>query len=296
MVKGQHRIQRQILSNFSFKGHQRNSRETWCLSKISYRPESRSVKRVGFFDVDCSEAVDQYITACEEKFKEPLHRFSNGEFTRADAGRQVYDFIAMHYVRSQAYRLQVKHVVSVCRRNLSLTKPQAEAEYIRLTSHQDVTTFQDLVDSVSRALTHYVLCPVLMTGPWSFITSDKIMYAVSVESKQSETMVWFPLSPSMGFGLTSEFRSGQILGPVVKVDRRSGSISFAKVGEAPLLQCQKPTPQDISEEVVNTNNGLMVQGSFELYSADRAAIDSALLYAPQPTGYRYQPIAVSRLI
>ena len=288
---GQHRIQKQILHNFSFKGHQHNSRKTWCLGTGRYQPKSRSIKRAGFFEVDCSESVDQYITACEDKFKEPLHRFSNGEFTRADAGRQIYDFIAMHYVRSQGYRLQIKHVVCECRRKLLLTEPQAEAEYKRLTSHQDVAIFQDLVDSVARALTHYLLSPVLMASPWSFITTDKIVYAASVEAEQRETFVWFPLSPSMGFALTSEFQAGQILGPVVAVDRRSGQISFNKIPEAQWLRCQEPKPQDVSEEVVNTLNGKMVQGSSELYSADRAAIDSALWFATQPTGYRYQPIA-----
>ena len=291
---GQHRIQKQILHNFSFKGHQHNSRETWCLSTGGYQPESRSIKRVGFFEVDCSEGVDQYITACEDKLKEPLHRFSNGEFTRADAGRQIYDFIAMHYVRSQGYRFQIKHVLSECRRKLLLTEPQAEAEYKRHTSHQDVALFQDLVDSVARALTHYLLSPVLMASPWSFITTDKVVYAASVEAKQRETFVWFPLSPSMGFGLTSEFQAGQILGPVVAVNRRSGQISFDKIPEAQWLRCQKPMPQDVSEEVVNTLNGEMILGSSEVYSADRAAIDSALWFATQPTGYRYQPIAGNR--
>ena len=287
---GQHRIQKQILRNFSFKGRQPNSREIWCLKTDGYQPASRSIKRVGFFEVDCSESVDQYITAYENKFKDDLHRFCEREFARTDAGRQTYDFIAMHYVRSRAYRLQIEHVVSGCQRNALLTKRQAEDEYMRLTSHQDVATFQDLVDNVSRTLTHYLLCPVLITGPWSFITSNKIMYAATVESEQRETFVWFPVSPSMGFALSSEFRAGQILGPITAVDRRSGHITFEKIQEWPWLRCQRPEPQDVTQEVVNEFNGLMVQGSSELYSADRAAIDLALLSAPQPTAYRYQPM------
>ena len=59
---GQHQIQRQILRNFSFEGRQPNSREVWFLTTSGYQPISRSVDRVGLFEVDCSEDVDRYIT------------------------------------------------------------------------------------------------------------------------------------------------------------------------------------------------------------------------------------------
>ena len=59
---GQHQIQRQILRNFSFEGRQPKSRETWLLTTSGYQPISRSIDHVGFFEVDCSEDVDYYIT------------------------------------------------------------------------------------------------------------------------------------------------------------------------------------------------------------------------------------------
>ena len=156
---GQHQIQRQLLRNFSFEGRQPNSRETWFLSSNGYQPVSKSVDRVGFFEVDCSEEVDRYITDLENGFKDSLRRFSRGDFAKGDVGREVYDFIAMHYVRSQACRLQIEHVVNRCRRESSITQQEAEAELRRLTSHQDAAIFRDLVDGASRTLTHYSSTP-----------------------------------------------------------------------------------------------------------------------------------------
>ena len=208
---GQHRIQRQILQNFSFQGRQANSRETSWLGKDSFKPQSRSINRVGFFEVGCSDEVDQYITVLEDGFKEKLFRFSQGKFARTDVGRETYDFIAMHYVRSQACRLQMQYMVSECWRAAMLTQPRAEEEYRRLTSYQDLRVFRDLVDSVARTLIHYVLRPLLITGPSQLLTSDKIIYAGQAESKERENFVWFPLSPSIGLSLTSEVRAGQIL-------------------------------------------------------------------------------------
>ena len=285
---GQHRVQRQLLRNFSFNGRQLNSREIWYLNTEGYRPARRSSSRVGFFEVDCSEDVDGYITTYENKFRERLHRFSDGEITRSDVGRDLYDFIAIHYVRSQACRRQIKYIVDECLRHARLTEPQAELEYQRLLSYQDAKVFDDLVDSVARVLTHYVVCPVEMIGPWSFVTSDKIMCASTAESEQRPTLVWFPISPSIGLYLDSEGYGGQILGPTV-VDRRSGRLGFAKIPEARWLRCQAPSPQEGSAEAVNALNGLMVEGSTELYAADLAAMDSALRTAERLACYRYRP-------
>ena len=286
---GQHRIQRQILQNFSFEGRQINSRETWWLNKASHRPAPRSIRRVGFFEVDCSEEVDGHITELENGFKDPLHRFSRGGFSRADVGREIYDFIAMHYVRSQACRLQIEHVVDKCRHSLGLSQEQAEAEYERLTTHQDIGVFQDLVDGVSRTLTHYLLCPQIITGPSSFLTSDKIMCASTAESEQRETFVWFPLSPNTGLCLVSDGHAGQMLGPIVEVNRQTGRIGFGKSPEAQLLRCQAPSPQEGDAEFVNTLNRMMLQGSTELYATDRQSLDSALGFGELPTGFRYRP-------
>ena len=148
---------------------------------------------------------------------------------------------------------------------------------------------EDLVDGVARTLTHYVLYPVVFTGPWSFVTSDKIMYAGMAESDEQETFVWFPLSPSTGLALVSDGHAGQILGPDTLVNRRLGRIIFEKMPEAPILRCQPPEPTEGNEHFVNLVNGMMVQGSTQLYAADPTDIDAALRCANPPTGYRYQP-------
>ena len=293
---GQHRIQQQLLRNFSFVGRQPNSRESWYLNTSSYRPAERSIRGVGIFKVDCSKGVDDYITDLENGFKDTLHRFSRGDFTKADVGREIYDFIAMHYVRSQACRLQITHVVDKCRQTSGLTQQQAETELHRLTSHKDVGVFRDLVNSVSGTLTHYLLCPLVLSEPQSFLTSDKIMCASTAESAQRETFVWFPLSPSTGLCLMSDGHAGQILGPVVEVDRQSGRISFAKSPEAQWLRCQAPSPQEGGAEFVNTLNRMMIEGSTELYAADQNAMDSALRTAELPTGYRYLPTGDNRAV
>ena len=132
---GQHRVQRQILRSLSFDGRQLNSRETWWLNTGSYQPVRRSTNRVGFFEVNCYEDVDRYIAERETTFKEPLRRFSQAEFTRMDVGRELYDFIAIHYVRSRACRRQIEHLVSECKRTSRLTKLQADMEINRLTSY-----------------------------------------------------------------------------------------------------------------------------------------------------------------
>ena len=285
---GQHRIQRQILRNFSLEGSQPNSRQTWYLSTDSFQPSSRSVNRVGFFDVDCSQDVDQYITAGEDAFKDTLRRFSGGKFMRVDVGREMYDFIAMHYVRSQACSRQIEHMVRKCWEYSMLTQPQAESEYRRLTSNQDVRIFNDLVDSVSRVLTGYTVYPVEITGPWPFVTSNKIMSASLVEAEERLTAVWFPISPSTGLYLESEGHSGQILGPT-RIHRQLGRIEFLKIPESQWLRFQEPSPQEGSAEFVNALNGMMVHGSTELFAPDRASIDLALRSSETPTGYRYQP-------
>ena len=285
---GQHRVQRQILRNFSFPGLQLNSRETWHLETDSFRPSKRSTNRVGFFDVDCSEAVDSYITNRENDFKDKLHRFSAGKIAREDVGRDLYKFIAMHYVRSQACSLQIRHLVDECRRISGLSQRQADSEYNRLTSHQDDKVFVKLVNSVSSVLTHYVVRPVIFSGPWSFLTSDKIMSATTVETDERPTLVWFPISPSIGFCVDSEGFGGQILGPI-EVDRQTGTIDFARVTEAQWLRCQAPTPEKGDPAFVAVVNQMMLEGSKELYSADFDAMTSALQTADQPTGYRYQP-------
>ena len=146
---GQHRIQRQILRNFSFQGRQGSSREAWWLGTNSFNPQPRSVGGVGFFKVACAEQVDKYITNLEDGFKNKLSRFSQGIFSRTDVGRETYDFIAMHYVRSQACRNQIQHMVSECCRAGRLTHPQAEEEYRRLVSHQDLQVFRNLVNNVA---------------------------------------------------------------------------------------------------------------------------------------------------
>ena len=278
-----------MLRNFSFDGRQPNSLETWCLNTTSYRPEKRSIRRVGLFEVDCSEEVDDYITAIEDKFKEPLQRFSQGVFERSDFGRGIYDFIALHYVRSRAFPRQLQHVVSTACRELGLPYPEAEAEYKRLTAHNDVETFRGFVERVASALTHFMLYPMVITNPSSFITSDKIIYAGTVESQQRETFVWFPLSPTAGLCLDSEVHVGQILGPEVVVDSVLGQLIFVAQREAPILRVQKPSPQEVSLEFINDLNGKMVQGSKELYAAERCHIDSALFNAQSRTGYQCQP-------
>ena len=169
-----------------------------------------------------------------------LGRFSEGEFKRTEVGRELFDFIAMHYVRSQACRLQIEHLL----KEFPITHAQAEAEFKRLTLHQDVWVFRDLVDGVSRTLTHYVIRPIVNTGSWGFVTSDKVMYADGAESRERETFVWFPLSPSTGLFLISEGHSGQVLGPLVEVDRPSGRIRFLKLPESPVLRCYEPEPQE----------------------------------------------------
>ena len=292
---GQHRTQRQMLKNFSFEGRQLNSLETWCLNTCGYRPVQRSVERVGLFEVDCSDDVDDYITALEERFKEPLQRFSQGVFERSDFGRGIYDFIAMHYVRSRAFSRQLQHVVSTACSDLGLSYPAAEAEYKRLTTHQNVDVFRGFVDRVASALTHFMLYPVAITNPSSFITSDKIIYAGTVESEKRETAVWFPLSPTAGLFLDSEVHVGQILGPQVIVDSLLGKIIFVPQPEAPILRCQQPTPQEVGLEFIDDLNGKMVQGSKELYAAEQRHIDSALFNAQSPTGYQYQPNAQDRI-
>ena len=287
---GQHRIQKQILRNFSFEGRQRNSRETWCLMADGYRPASRSIGRVGFFEVDCSEEVDEYITGLEGLFKETIRRFSHGEFAGADVGRPLYDFIAMHYVRSQACRLQIRHVVDEFSKNELLNQTQAEAEFNRLTSYQDLAIFDDLVDSVSRMLTHFVIHPILTLSPWSFVTSDKVMYVGVRDSGPRQTFIWFPLSPSTGLALISDGHAGQILGPL-RMYRQYGRVEFAKVAEAEVLRSREPSPQQVPEETVDILNGMMVQGSTQLYAAGLDAIESAVRSSEEPTGYRYQPAA-----
>ena len=290
----QHQTQRQILRNFSFEGRQPNSLDTWWLKTSGYRPAQRSVNRVGLFEVDCSEDVDDYITALEDRFKEPLERFGRGVFVKTDFGRAVYDFIAMHYVRSRAFRRQIEHIVGVARRDLGLASPDAEAEYKRLTAHQDVEIFRGFVDRVAFVLTHFMLYPVVITNPSSFVTSDKIIYSGMVESRQRETVVWFPLSPTTGLFLNSEVHVGQIMGPRIEVDRWRGRITFVPEPEAPLLRCQQLSPQEVSLEFIDDLNGKMVQGSKELYAAQRCHIDSALRNAQLPTGYQYRPFLQDR--
>ena len=287
---GQHQIQKQLLENFSFEGRQPNSRETWYLDTVRYQPAKRSIQNVGFFEVACSEDVDRYMTDLEDGFKNSLQRLSRGDFDKADAGRGIYDFIAIHYVRSQACRLQIEYIVE----RSGLTQQQMEAERHRLSSHQDIEVFSDLVDNVSRTLTHYLLCPLVMTEPRSFLVSNKIMCASTVESDERETFVWFPIAPSIGLCLMSDGYVGQILGPIVEVHHQSGRIRFAKSSEAPWLRCQAPSPQEGNAEFVNTLNRMMIIGSTELYAADRNAMDSALRTAELPTGYRYQPTADNR--
>ena len=285
---GQHRIQRQILQNFSFKGRQANSQETWWLEKNSYKSQPRSIYRVGFFNVACSSRVDDYITDLENQLKDKLSLFSQGEFAKTDVGRDTYDLIAMHYVRSQGCRHQIEHMVRECWFKGILTQPQAEEECRRLTSHQDLQTFRSLVDSVASTLTHYLMTPILINSSSQFLTSDKIIYAGQAESKERQNLVWFPLSPSIGLALISDNRTGQILGPI-EFSPRFGKISFTGIPEASWLRCQEPAPQDVSNEVVNTYNELMVRGSTELYATNSLTIDSALQHTKDPTGYRYTP-------
>ena len=285
---GQHQVQRQLLQNFSFPGRQPNSRETWRLSVDSHRPSSRSVRRVGFFEVECSEEVDGYITACEDNFKDLLHRFSSATFKKDDVGRSLYDFIAMHYVRSEACRRQLEHMLDECVRQSRITQEQADLERVRLTSYQDRDIFEDLVDSVARVLTHYVVCPVIIDDSWKFLTSDKIMSAVTVPGQSRKTAVWFPIGPSTGLYLDSEGYGGQILGPT-GIDRKSGRIIFVKPQEAEWLRFQAPDPQEGTQEFVTALNVLMVEKSADLYAGDSDTIDSGLQNAQQPTGYRYLP-------
>ena len=290
MTLGQHRIQRQILHNFSFAGHQPNSRNIWCLNTTGYRPSQHSSRRVGLFEDNCSRSVDDYITDVEDRFKNILPRWSHGEFEKADFGRDVYDFIALHYVRSLAFRQQIHYIVDTVCRETGLSYPYGEAEFKRLTSHQVVDVFRGFVDRVASALTHFLLCPIMITNSPAFVTSDKIIYAGMVESKERETVVWFPLSATAGLFLTSEVNVGQILGPRVLVDHQIGQLVFLPEPEEGLLRCQSPSPQEVDVAFVNTLNAMMVRGSKELYAANQSDIDWALRNAGLPTGYQYQPV------
>ena len=207
----------------------------------------------------------------------------------------MYDFLAMHYVRSLACRLQIQHLVREFSRRSMLSHPQAESKYIRLSSHQDVRIFQQLVDNVARVLTHYLVAPVVITGSRPFITSDKVMNAVVVESESRQTLVWFPLSPSSGILLESAADGGQLLGPFA-VDCRLGRVTPHKIPEAPLLRCNPPTPEAGNEPFFNVLNGMMVRGSTEMYAADHAHFDSALRSAEPPSRFRYKPISATGFV
>lgn len=291
---GQHRIQRQILSNFSFEGRQPNAKEVWWLQAEGYKPTKRSIGGVGFFQVQCSSAVDSYITRLEERFKDSLPRLSAGTIDRPDVGRGMYDFLAMHYVRSLACRLQIEHMVGEFYRRTMLSQPQAESEYIRLSSHRDVRVFQQLVEGVACVLTHYLVVPMVITDSRPFITSDKVMNAAVVESETRQTVVWFPLSPSTGILLESPSNGGQVLGPFV-VDGQRGRVAPDQVPEARILRCKKPVSEAGDEAMFNVLNGMMVRGSTELYAADHAHIDSALWSAEAPTGFMYKALSGSEL-
>ena len=286
---GQHRVQRQILQNFSFEGRQRNARDTWWLSIGSHQPTARSIRRIGFFEVDCSKAVDDYITNLENQFKDIVQRFGDGDFRQEDVGRETYNFIAMHYVRSLAFRRQIQYVVENLWSQGQLSQPQGEDAYKLLTAYRDVNLFDRLVNQVSAVLTNYMLHPIVNTGARSFVTSDKIMYASRIETDEKETVVWFPLSPSTGLFLKSDGHVGQLLGPFVHADPQSGRVTFLEVPEAPWLRCQEPIPHDVEDPFVNTVNGMMVQASKELYAKDRTELDIALKYAMTPTGFNYAP-------
>lgn len=287
---GQHRIQRQILLNFSFRGRQPKARNVWCLQAEGYEPAQRSIRNVGFFEVSCSPDVDSYIKLLENRFKDYLPRLSSGSFNRADVGRELYDFLAVHYVRSLGCRSQIQHMVGEFWRNSMLSQPQAELEYVRLSSYQDIRVFQQLVASVASVLTHYLVAPVVINGSRPFITANKVMNAAVVESENRQTLVWFPLSPSTGMLLESPANGKQLLGPFA-VDRRLGRVTPAKVRESPLLLCKEPVPEDGSEAFFNVLNGMMVRGSTEIYAADRSLIDAALQSPEGPTGFRYKALA-----
>ena len=188
IAMGQHRIQRQLLKAFSFQGRQLNSREIWWLKTDGQQPVSRSIARVGYFQVDCSKGVDDYITTLEDNFKERLRQFSKGTFTRTNVGREIYDFVAMHYVRSThlIYKLNTSSVNVGGTRGLPVYKPKRNTHGSPRIKMSEV--FRDLVDSVARTLTHYILYPLVTTGQQLFLTSDKIIYAGKFDVGQQKPL------------------------------------------------------------------------------------------------------------
>ena len=242
--------------------------------------------------------VDSLITDLENRFKDQLDRFGKGSFEVRDFGRPLYNFIGMHYVRSHACTLQIRHVLDKFVNASRLSPAQADAEFQRLALHQDPSVFKGLVNSVASTLTGYEIHPVVITGPQEFITSNKIVYAGLVESEH-RTMVWFPLSPKTGLSLFSDFRAGQILGPVVMVNSTTGRVSFNSPPEPPILKSYAPSPQAGDPRAIKTLNGLMVPGSSELFGTNREVIDDAIAYSELATGdasgYAYKPPTIATI-
>lgn len=202
---GQHQVQARILRNFSFPGPQQGSKLVWTLDKDASRPTAKSHLRTGFFRVACSGEVDKFITNEENKHAYLIDKLSDdptGLPTPQEA-RQICDWVALQYARAKALDNQIAHILKAEETTSKLAQHQIQKERDRLTSRQDLATFQEITKALSKTLTKMVIRPMVTQSQRQFITSDTIAYVGTNESTRL-TALWLPLTPNTGIAAYSK--------------------------------------------------------------------------------------------
>lgn len=285
---GQHRVQRALLNNFAFPGHQKNSMMVWTLDAKERRPHRKSVKKTGFFDTECSPQVDKLITRAEQEFLPVLTELGKGNFRPFHNGvghRKMIQFIAFHYVRSNTFNNQIAHLTTMLVKQGYLSPDQAKFEAARLTSHQHRKTYIELTAAVASCLTYFTISPITVTGSSNFITSDNILAVF--QNRSTGTGIWFPIGPRHGIWAEDETSTKQILGPTPVVN---GRISFPGIHERPFLAFQDTPPHEREEHFFATANSVIAKSSQYLFAHAKEDIDLAITSGSEDTSqYIYVP-------
>ena len=237
--------------------------------------------------IDIGETIRQRLEFQEEKRQSNIISVLN-EAAEELGDKEVQDHEPDHDWTARFFN-EVQDVSSDEMRTIWAKILAGEVERPGSTSARTLTILKNLDRKPARLFN--TLCSVcasirldvVMTESPSLLTSNKIMCASTVESDERETLC-----------LVSDGHAGQILGPNVEVHHQFGRIRFAKSPEAAWLRCQAPSPQDGNAEFVNTLNRMMIEGSTELYAADRNAMDSTLRTAELHTEYQYHPTVDNR--
>ncbi len=276
---------------FSFEGD-RGEPQTWFLGRRNRRPHRRPIDQVGFFEFDGAREIDNYIAGAQRGLESVVSSVVGGREPASGDWDAIIDYVAVHFVRSQARAVQIQLELNRLLADSAITPTQAQDQFDRLRTNRDVDLFRRLVECAAASFSQCLSVMVVASGQRGFITSEKVIHTTfdpDEVGRVANHQVWMPFAPSVGMLLRADGPADPILR---LAPGRAGALEVSGLPRAPQIK-GAPKPLEMDDAQADALNGLMLAGARRLFATDPQDIDAAIRFATGRYGiqspFRYRP-------